>query len=185
MKRYLLILLILSSLTYSCNVKKKITTQTTVDTEIQNETIKRETQTNIRTPKSNIFLSDRIVSTSTGGIQRISRTIVDPVTKQTLKLDISESGEVSVASITPADTISVSQTDMVDKTNSKSSTDINTDEEVKVKFNLSSILTAIIGGFIGLVPGGGIIGYIILFFILIAVILFVKRLFKSKNSNEK
>jgi hypothetical protein len=181
MKRYLLILLILSSFTYSCNVKKKVTTQTTIDTEIQNETIKREESVDIRTPKSNIFISDRIINKPSGGIQTISRTIVDPVTKQTLKLDVSESGEISIASITPADTIRISSTNTIDKSNIKSSIDEKTQVDTKVKFNLSSLISSVIGGFLGVIPGGSIIGYILLGVLAFVVFIIVRRVFGKKE----
>jgi hypothetical protein len=163
MKRSLLFLVILILLPMSCSVKKKMTTQTKVDSEVVTETKKKEIYTDIKIPKSNIFLSDRIVANPSGEIKPISRIIVDPVTKQTLKLNVSKDGEINVSSITNSDTLKISKVDTYDKSN------IKTESETQITTE-----------FLGAFHMGSMIGYIILGLILIVFFIFIKRLITKK-----
>ena len=181
MKRSLLFLVIFIFLPISCSVKKKMTTQTKVDSEFVTEMKKKEIYTDIKVPKSNIFLSDRIVSNPSGEIKPISRIIVDPVTKQTLKLNVSKDGEINVSSITNSDTLKVSKIDTFDKSNIKTETESETQTDLKAKLSLGTILSALVTGFLGAVPGGSIIGYIILGLILLTVFIFMKRIIRRKD----
>lgn len=185
MRNIILISLILFGILSGCRVKKSITTDTTINTETNSNIRTSETITDIRVPKSNIFLSDRIVTSPSGVYTSISRTIVDPTTNQTLKLDVNEKGEITVSSITNADTLRVSNKNTINNTNQKTSTDIKTDEKTDVKFDISSILQIAISAIIGFIPGGGIITTIILILFLGMIFVLIRKIFRKKNDDSQ
>jgi hypothetical protein len=181
MQRYILILLLFISITSSCKVKKQITSTVDVVTEVESEKKTNITAIDISRPKSNIFVSDRISLDNNGLIIPISRSIKDPVTNQTLEFSVSDKGEVSIISVTQADTIRIEKTDIVEDTNTLTKSNTKSKETKDFKFDIGSIFGIVTSVILGVIPGGGIISTVVFIIIALILIMFIRRIFRKKN----
>jgi hypothetical protein len=181
MKRILLIIILLL-FSFSCSIKKKVVTKTEENKETKTETRIKEETIDIRTPKSNISIFDQIRFDSNGLIIPTKRTIVDPVTNQTLEYEITEKGDIKVLSITQADTIRKTKKDIVENTQTNENTKTNTTVDTKVKFSLGQLLTLVTTFIGGVVPGVGGIFMIIPLLLLLPFILIIRRIFRKKET---
>lgn len=167
---------------FSCSIKKKVTTDTEENKETKTEIRVKEETVDIRTPKSNISLFDQIRFDSNGLIIPTKRTFVDPATNQTLEYEISEKGEVKVLSITQADTIRKTKKDIVENTKVTENSTTKSTTEVKGKFSLGQLLTLVTTFIGGAIPGVGGMFMIIPLLLLLPFILIIRRIFRKKET---
>jgi hypothetical protein len=175
-----LVIVVFSLLISSCSLFRKSTVKVDEQIEQTSKTKVNEDLLQLRVPKSNIFLSDRVLPPVNGVYIPISRTITDPVTKQTLKIDLTSDGQLNVASITEADTITKRNTQKEEQVDASKNTTSNTTTEVKAKLTIKDILNlgmlfagGLIPGLSGLGTGGG--GLLLIVIILIAIFAFSKK----------
>lgn len=181
MKRILLII-ILISFSFSCSIKRRVTKDTEENKETKTELKIQEETVDIRVPKSNISIFDQIRFDSNGLIIPVKRTIIDPVTNQTLEYEITEKGDVKVLSITQSDTIRKSKKNLVENTKITENTTTKIETDTKVKFSLGQLLTLITTFIGGVVPGMGSIFFIIPLLLLLPFILIIRRIFRKKET---
>lgn len=192
MKRILPFIIIIF-FSFSCSIKRKVTTKIEQD-KITNTEKNIEVETiDIRAPRSNVTIFGQIKYNYDGKFEPQRRTIVVPETKQTLEYEISEYGELSIKSISPADTITKTVTKINEKTNIDENTVIKDKEDFEANFSLGEFLTNFLNG---IIPGlgdlvssifdiiGGIVtgvGFIILL-VVVFIIIIIRKIFNRKET---
>lgn len=156
MKKIILFIL-LGCLFESCKIQKKFSSSEEINESINSELTVLSTTRNLQVPGVNLLLGQKLLISSDGKIDPISRSIQDSASGKTLTVKVDEYGEMFISSTSPPDTL----TETYNTQNLKLSIDRVEKREEKTKIKKSN--------------SGFLFGVLLAFVLVILFILYIKQ----------